>query len=191
MKKFLLNLALTLTLLTSGAYAANIKVISLEDFSTENPSTTYTVKTIQPEFLNKKILLETGTVISGSIIKIHEPKRGKRDGYFEFKPISAICNGTTTDLLDSKVFAIVKGYEPLNPKDLVISGGKTAAGFFVKGASEGISLVQGIAQNEEGNRLKSGVKKVYKDSPLSYIEAGKELNVKAGDVLVLRIKKLK
>ena len=57
--------------------------------------------------------------------------------------------------------------------------------YFLQGVSYGISFVDGIVTNNEGNRLKSGVKQVYDDSFLSYIEYGQEIEIKEGDAFYL------
>ena len=48
---------------------------------------------------------------------------------------------------------------------------------FFTGVSYGISFVDGLVTNPEGNRLKSGAKQVYKDSFLSYVEKGEDIHV--------------
>ena len=45
-----------------------------------------------------------------------------------------------------------------------------------------------MIKNEDGNRIESGVKKVYKDSPLSYVEKGEELNIRPNDKFYLIFK---
>lgn len=191
MKKILFIFAFILFFLTSSVQAKTIKVISMSDFSTKNPLPTYEVKTLQLECFKDGTIIEEGTVISGQVVKVQSAQRGKRDGYFEFVPSSITYNGETKIIRNPISVARVIGYEPIEPQELVVSVAKKAAGFAVKGATQGISFVEGLVQAEDGERLKSGFMKVYKDSPLAYIEVGDELNVKAGDVLVLKFKKLK
>ena len=59
---------------------------------------------------------------------------------------------------------------------------------FVKGVAPAISLAEGMIKNEDGNRLESGVKNVYKSSPLSYIEKGNDLVLERGDYFYLIFK---
>ena len=49
-------------------------------------------------------------------------------------------------------------------------------------------MAEGMIENEEGNRIQSGVKKVYKESPLSYVEKGQELKMESGDSFYLIFK---
>lgn len=190
MKRFIFFTVIFLCL-SNSVQAKTIKVESLENFSTENPSSTYSVKVVdREEFKNGKVL-EAGTIISGHVVRVQGPQRGKRNGYFEFIPASATYNGVTRTAQNPIVIARVVGYSPIDPKDLAIKAVKSAAGLTVKGASQGLSFVEGVAKAEEGSRLKSGLVNVYKDSPLSFLEPGSELEVKKGDILLLKIKKLR
>jgi len=193
MKKKFLIFTFGLFLLTSNAQANTdtIKVMSLEQFSTQNPSSDYKVQTIEREKLSDGTFLETGTIISGHVVRVKPPKRLKRNGYFEFVPDTFSYDGETQIIEKSDMIAKVVGYKPIDPKELAFSAVKTAAGFAVKGATQGISFVEGVAQAENGDRLKSGFINVYKDSPLSYLEVGSELNVNVGDILILKLKKIR
>lgn len=190
MKKILLTIGI-LFCLTPTVYARTLRVESVQNFSTENPSPTYSVRVLdREEFKNGKVL-EPGTVISGQVVKVQNAQRGKRNGYFEFLPSSATYNGETKTAQNPIVIAKVVGYSPMEPKDLALKAVKSAAGFAVKGASQGIAFVEGVAEAQDGNRLKSGIVNVYKDSPLSFIEVGSELNIKDGDILLLKLKKIR
>lgn len=191
MKRKILIVAFFILFLPLGVFAKTIKVLSLDEFSTEYPSSTYSVQTIQQEVLQDGTVIEEGTVISGHVLSVQNAKRLKRDGYFEFIPTTFMYRGEYINNIPSGIVARVVDYEPLEPQEFVLSVAKKAAGFAVKGATQGISFVEGVVKADEGERLKSGIVKVYKDSPLSYIEAGSELYVKRGDVLVLQFKKLK
>ena len=67
----------------------------------------------------------------------------------------------------------------------------TVGNHFVKGVAPVASLAEGIVKNEEGNRLESGVKQVYKDSVFSYVEKGQHLDIKQGDEFYLVFKQAK
>ncbi len=188
MRKKALLFVFILFFLTSSVNAKTIKVISLDKFSTENPSPMYNVKTIEPCCFPDGAFLKAGTVISGIIIKSQEPRRGKRDGYIEFMPTKFIYNGREKAEYYAISTKIVR-YKPVKPKKIIISTSKKVAGFIFKGATLGISFVEGALKAEKGKRIQSGLVKMYKDSPLSYIEVGKELNVNPGDILILKFKK--
>ncbi len=189
MRKIIFSLICFVFFAATTAQAKSIRVISLEDFSTASPSDTYKVQIIEREELKDGTVLEAGTILIGDVIKVENAKRGKRDAYFEFIPTSYISNMTTQKIEDTKYYAKVVGYAPIDKQAIAESAAKSAVGFFFKGVSQGISFVQGVAQAEDGSRIKSGLVKIYKDSPLTYIEEGSELNVKPGDLIVLIFKK--
>lgn len=189
MKKSFLIIILNIFLLSSSVQAKTITAEALDNFSPENPVGIFKVKTLSTQELEKGFFLDAGTIISGQIIKIQGPKRGKRDGYIELVPL--LVTYRSIEIQTPEFVAKVTEYKPVNPQELVLNTGKKAVGFVFHGATQGISFVEGAAKAEEGQRLKSGLIKVYKDSPLSYIEMGKELNVNAGDILTLKIKKIR
>lgn len=184
MKKILLAFTL-MVLLASNAQAQTMKVEAVEAFSTTTPSSYFCVKIITPDTLDDGTILEKGAIVSGFVTNIQAPKRLKRDAYFEFIPEKVMLNGKTKIIEQPTIIAKVVSYEPLDKKELVEKVAKTVAGYAVKGATQGISLVQGMVENKDGNRLKSGVTNVYEDSPLSYLSAGSELTISPGDTIVI------
>ncbi len=188
MKKCIFKFLFIILLLTSSVQAQTLKVISMEPFSTAEPSPTYTVKILEPIIFPDGVILDAETYICGNVTRIQSPQRGKRNSYFVLNPTLAVFNDKTISLEKYRLEAKVVGYKPIEPAKLAVSAAKKATNLFFKGASLGISFAEGVAQAEDGNRLKSGLTKSYKDSPLSYIEAGKELNVAVGDILILSFK---
>lgn len=189
MKK-LLTAVLILICLTSCVMAKTIKVMALDSFSTQNPSSEFRVKTLNTEEIYGEFFMPMESVISGSVIEVHKPKRGKLDGFFEFQLNSYNSNGEIMDVSSAKIEAVVVDYEPIDPKALSLYVARKATNIAFKGASLGIAFVEGAAKAESGKRIKSGFIGAYKDSPLSYLEYGDELNVQPGDILVLKLKKL-
>lgn len=189
MKKILLFIFIIL-FITSSAEAKTIKVISLKSFSTEFPAPTFKVQTIKKEAITEDIILEQNSIISGIVLRVESPKIGKRDSYFEFIPTKITYNGVTQEIEHPVIIVRVLGYNSINPKELTFNVARKAANFFFKGAISAIEFIDGAIEAENGQRIKSGVMKVYKDSFLSYIEAGKELNIKTGDLLTLKVKKI-
>lgn len=192
MKKFLFVIVFILLFMGTNVQAETVRVRALEKFSTTNPSDTFTAEVVETEVFKNGFVLYSGSLISGKVVYVAPPKRGKRDAYFEFLPTSFTYKGVTKTTKRPMAIARVVAYSPIDTKKLAGKAVKTAASLFVKGASLGISFVQGVAQADEGeNRIVSGVERTYKDSPLSYVEVGDELNIDLGDELVLIVKKIR
>lgn len=76
MKKILILLIL---MLVANPVFASSKVIvrSMENFSTANPKTQMTVRVAETHKFKNGFTLEKGSVISGYVVKVTDPKRGK------------------------------------------------------------------------------------------------------------------
>ncbi len=178
-------------MLSSTAYAENVKVVALSHFSTSDPKPVFHVEVIEPFYLPNGESLPYGTVISGLVTRVEPPKRGKRNAYFEFVPTVIKYNGVKKEFKKPYYGAKVVAYSPIDPINLLDTTTKKVANVAFKGVGFGISFVQGVATAQDGERIKSGVIKTYQDSPLSYFEVGRELDIDKGDILILKIKKLK
>lgn len=191
MKRIPLIFVFIIFLLTSSVQAKTFKVVALESFSTEYPQSTFNVQLTQQEILGRDLIFEEGTIISGKVIKVSKPKRGKRNAYFEFIPTIITFDGKSEKIIHSKLSAKVVGYRPINPEKIVIYAAKKATNLIFMGASVGISFAEGATQAKDGERIRDGIIKAYKDSPLSFIETGSELDIDAGDVIILKLKRNK
>lgn len=189
MKKILLVLICILLLTTSSVQAKTFQVVSLQCFSTEFPLEIYNIETLEKINLGHGVVIQPGTVVAGRVVKITKPRRGKRNAYFEFVPIAMRYNGVTTKIEHPSVVADIIGYRKIDPEKAAIYIAKKATNFIFLGASFGVSFIEGTMKAEEGDRLKSGLKQTYKDTPLSLIEPGSELNIEIGDTLKFRLKK--
>lgn len=186
MKKFLSLTIIMLLFLTSKAQAQSIKVSAIDDFSSEQSSSVFKVKTIEYNQI-QGMFFEPGTIISGMVLKVHEPARGKRDGYFEFIP----TNIGDTKINSPKTIGKITYYKPVDPPKAALNIAGKIANIFLKGLITGAEFAQGAIEAPNGQRIKSGAKKAYNDSFLSYIEVGQELNIKPGDILILKLKKVR
>jgi len=189
MNKILLTFVFIFFLLTSSVQAQTLKVVSVDGFSAKNPSAVCRVQTLEATELADNFFLESGTIISGLVIQAHRPKFGKRDSYLEIIPTSITYNDKTINITNSKLTAKVIAYKPTNPQALAGNVAIKAANLVVLGASQGISFAMGATQAKEGTRVKSGFQRIYKDSFISLLEIGSELNINKGDILILKIKK--
>lgn len=190
MKKFLIILAF-LIFSVMGVQAKNIKVIALEPFSSQNPSSEFAVQTMQDESLDEGTFLPQDTLIYGIILRVEEPRRGKRNAYIEFIPSRLVYDDKTIYIKDSKLVAVITGYTPIDPLDLTLNVARKTANFVFHGAVSAAEFALGVVENQDGNRIKSGAMNVYKDSFLTYIEIGEDLNVKKGDILIFKIKRVR
>lgn len=163
-------------------------VESLENFTFRDSESTVTLKVLESNEFENGVKFEEGTVLYAKASKMVDPKRGKRNGYLIINPIKYTVPGEETlDITDEYWLANVYGYKPFDMKNAAISAGLFAGGMFVKGIGQVYYFGKGVLSPEDGeNRLKSGVKSVYKNSPLAYIESGEELSIKTGDVLLLK-----
>ncbi len=164
-------------------------VESLEDFSIAENDSTVKFKVLEENTFKNGITFEEGSIISAKVAKIVEPKRGKRNGYLVIKPESYTVPSKEENIkINDKYWAAnVVGYKPFDVKKAAFSAGLGVAGHFVKGIGQIYYFGKGIVSPEEGeNRLKSGAKNVYENSPLCYIEEGEEVNIKTGDILLLK-----
>ncbi len=173
----------------SGVQAKNIKVVALEPFSTVRPSETFAIQTLKDEYLPDDTFLPEDAMITGQIIHVEAPKRGKRNGYIKFVPQKIVYDDRTIDIKNSKLVAIITYYRPIDPEELVMTVARKTVNFMFKGVVTVAQFTLGVIENEEGNRIKSGVMNVYRDSFFVYIEVGDELNVRRGDTLIFKIKK--
>lgn len=186
-------LSLFLSVLTVNANTDKIHVTAVEEFDTAHPAQKIDVKVLEQGTLGS-YNLRTGDIIHCNVVKVTDPKRGKRSASFAVCPTSYSSEDNTTLIKDNfygKYASKVISKEELKNIDKVKVGEKavlTVGNHFVKGLTTGVTLAEGMIENKEGNRIESGVKKVYKNSALSYVEKGQELKITPGDTFYLIFK---
>lgn len=190
MKKLLLFFIFILFSLATKVQAQTIKVSALDSFSSEHPTSVFRVKTIENTTIQGNFF-KSDTIISGIVLRVHEPTRGKRDGYFEFVPTSIYYKGKDTKICMPKTVAEIMYYKPIDPPKAALDVSLKVVNILLKGLVSAVEFTQGAMQAQDGHRIKTGAVKVYKDSFLSYIEVGKELNVRPGDIIVFKLKKIR
>ena len=183
MKK-LTQLLLALMLSTAVAYAAeNVKVSALEEFNTTSPAQTIDVKVVSGAELGG-LMLNEGDVIHCEVLSVTPPAVGKRDASFAVKPIS-VNSGTPIEGNwvgnYSKRVLSKDELKNIDAGKVAVSATKKVGGLFVKGFGQGVSFAEGVVENKGKKPIRSGIKKVYKDSPLSYVEKGDELTISPED----------
>lgn len=192
-KKTLLVLFCIIFQVSATMAAVQMKVSAQKEFRTDKPDYNINVKVLKDTELGNYEIPE-GAILECKILEIVDPKRGKRNAGFYVKPESYFYNGNNFQIKEdiygkySKTVLSKEELKKIPPAKMVKNAALAVGNHFVKGLSLGVSMVEGVIKNEEDNRIKSGVKKVYKDSPLSYVEEGEQLDLKPGDEFYLVFK---
>lgn len=185
MKKILLTL-ICLSQISACFAADYLKVTAMEDFSTDSPKDTFNVR-LREEGTLGKYELPTNSILHCQVLQIVDPKRGKRNAVFFVKPLTYTQGDETLQIQEDmygKYTTVVLSKEEIKklPYWKMIKNGALMVGsYFVKGLSIGVAFVEGVAKNEQDNRLKSGVTNAYEESPISLVEKGEQLDIKTGD----------
>lgn len=188
MKKSFWTFVLISFLCVAPAYAERLHVQALSRFSTQSPVSYITFKALQPIELSSTVKLEDGYIVNAKISEIIPPKRLKQNAKFRIVPISYTdTNGNTYAIKEEFVGKYSPKFE-LNKAELAKTTALTVGDLLFKGVSIGYRAVEGAVKNEEGNRAKSSIVSVYKHSPLSYVEKGRELSIKPGDLFSFTFK---
>lgn len=176
--------------ITLPTLAAAMTGIALNDFSTENPSETFNLQLNDGIVINGYQIISQGAILHGKVVKVVNGQIGKRTGYFVFNPSRYVLNSKDTvpkKIQDPNFQIKVSYYAPFSKDDakkILETGAGVAAEtiFRVPFLSEGISFVKGVVKPDEDcdNRIISGVKQAYEDSPVSYIEKGGPLILQTG-----------
>ena len=185
MKKILLTL-ICLSQISACFAADYLKVTAMEDFSTDSPKDTFNVR-LREEGTLGKYELPTNSILHCQVLQIVDPKRGKRNAVFFVKPLTYTQGNQTLKIQEEmygKYTTVVLSKEEIKklPYWKMIKNGALMVGsYFVKGLSIGVAFIEGVAKNEQDNRLKSGVTNAYEESPISLVEKGEQLDIKTGD----------
>lgn len=191
MKNFLITMFIVIVTVSLPAEAAqSVRVSALTPFNSLKPVDSMKVITLERAEFKNGMVFEEGTVITGEIFDVKQPKRAKLNASFKFKPTSYMYNGRIGKIEDPDFVAKYAEYKELDKAGLATSAATTAGGmiFHIPLLSEGVSMAKGMWKNPENNRLKSGVVQVYKDSPLSYIEEGKDVVINKDTMFILKFK---
>lgn len=191
-KILLLLLCLILKMSTANA-AVQMKVIAINEFRTDKPSDSLDVKVIEDASLGK-YTIGRNSVLHCKVMKVIDPKRGKRNASFYVQPVYYIENDKTINIEEEiygKYSKFVLSKEELKnfpTFKFMKTAALTVGNYFIKGISIAYSFGEGVVKNEQDNRLKSGVVNAYEESPLSYIGEGEQLDIKVGDDFYLVFK---
>lgn len=190
MKKILLIFSFILLISIQPVMAKNVKVEAMSDFSTANPPSTWNIKIVEGFTTKSGYEVVEGSIITGKIIDVTEPKRLKRNATFRFIPVSYY------DIKTDKTYHVDKDYVgkynsigDITVEQIAEKGAVTAGNYFISSTiGPGVALVKGVVKNEQGNRAKSAVVSVYESTPLSYASKGKELEIKQGQQFLMNFR---
>ena len=163
-------------------YAKIYDAKALSNFKTEKPEKTFSFEILEEVEMDDIIFPANSTFVAVPY-KIKEQARLKRNAVL----VMQVKSFTTPDNVTTKTQNLfVKYATELDKveagKSLVLAVGNK----FFKGISIGYRTVEGAVKNEEGNRFKSGAKAAYDATPLSYVEKGETINIKAGDKIYFK-----
>ena len=174
-------------LLPSSVFAAvQVKVSALDEFHTEHPADSIRVK-VREDIVLGDYDLKQNDILKCSVYKVDNPKRGKRNAVFYVRPISVSSSDEVRSIDEeyygkySKTVLSKEELKNIKPGKVIKKTALTVGSHFVKGLATGVAFAEGVIKNDEENRLKSGVVEAYKESPLSYIGKGEELDIRTGD----------
>lgn len=189
MKKIAL-LLVSLFMAITPVMAKNVKVEALEDFSTLNPPKTWQVMIVDGFETKEGISVYSGSIITGRIEEVKDPKRLKRNATFSFIPTHYYDSNTgETQPIEQDLVGKYSSLSNVTVGSVVKTGAVTAGSHFISSfIGPGVALVEGAVKNEEGNRAKSAVVSVYESTPLSYINKGKDLVINKGQVFIMNFK---
>ncbi|MCM1265878.1 MAG: hypothetical protein NC200_06730 [Candidatus Gastranaerophilales bacterium] len=186
MKKFLVFICIFVAT-AIPTLADTMAVQAVTPISTERPDEILKVRVIRDCTLGD-IELKIGYIIEGKMLTVTDPKRLKRDASFSFYPMNYIdSDGNSTHIPVLYIGNFTPKFE-VDAGKLAKTAVLSVGDHFIKGISYGFYAVQGAVQNDDGNRISSAFNSVYKNSPLSYIEKGSQLDIKPSTCFGLKFK---
>lgn len=193
MKKLVLLFSFILLQISAAEAACQLHVAATEEFKTDKPSKNIVVRVLEPSELGK-YKLETNSELNCKVLRVVDPKRGKRNATFFVKPVSFTSGSEEVSIEEemygkySKFVLSKEELKKIPPFKVMKNAALMVGNYFIKGLSVAYSFGEGFVKNEKDNRLKSGVTNAYEESPLSYISAGEQLDLKVGDDFYLVFK---
>ena len=180
MKKNILITIILLNLIILPSYSVTImRVIALDSFNTDTPSETISFK-LKKDCKLGDYEFKSEDIFKCNVTKVIKQKRCKRNAKFYVEPYAYISGDEEEKQIAAKLNGkYIKGVltkeelKQLDKGEIAMQAAMKAGGAYVKTVVPGYSFFKGMVLNEEGNIIKSGVKGVYKDSPLVYLERGK------------------
>lgn len=190
MKRLLIILGIIILAGVQPVMAKNVKVQAMSNFTTAKPPVTWNLKIMETFTTKTGFEVVAGSIITGKIIDVTEPKRLKRDATFKFVPVSYYDVKTEQNYhIDKDIVGKYNSLGDITAGEVVEKGAIAAGNHFISCTiGPGVALVKGAVKNEEGNRAKSAAVSVYESTPLSYASKGKEMVIKEGQIFTMSFK---
>lgn len=190
MRKIILLIVLLIFVGSPSVFARNVKVMSMSDFTTANPPQNWSLKIVDSFTTKNGYEVFSGSIITGDIVDVTDPKRLKRDATFKFIPVSYYDIKTNqTYQVEKNMVGKYNSMGDITAGEVIEKGAIAAGNHFISSTiGPGIALVKGAVKNEKGNRAKSAAVSVYESTPLSYASKGKEMEIKAGQIFTMSFK---
>lgn len=189
MKRIFLS-ALVFILTLTPAFAKNVKVQAMSDFSTANPPEMWKLKIVEGFVADNGFVVYADSIIEGRIENVTEPKRLKRNAKFVFVPVNYYDSYNKENKeINKNLVGKYSSLTDVSAASVVKTGAVAAGSHFVSGLiGPGVALVEGAVKNDEGNRAKSAAVSVYESTPLSYMSKGKKLEISEGQIFIMNFK---
>ena len=174
---FLLPITVKAEILPDTVYAITPVEITSASLKTGD---TLELEVLKTGILSKDIKLTEGDKISVKIVNYVEPKRGKRNGYYNIHYLGY-----------NLMVGTMRVSTPKDLKEIAKNASLSAAGFFLKvpGLTQAFAAAKGLViPNKNQSRLQSAGENVYKSTPLTYTEKGHDFKVERNGIVVLKLK---
>ena len=189
MKKYLYVICLFLLI---PAFAINIVAQSMTDIGKDCKNSKFRAKVIKGASFKNNFSFIKNDIIEGTIIQYVEPKRAKRSAYVILRPDCVIRNNAKTSYNYKDIEAKVIIHKEKDVKEMGVKGGVSAGltvgSRYAPGLSQAYYFTKGAVHPEKDkNRLTSGVKSVYDNSVLSYVEKGNDIHIKKDEKVDIKL----
>ncbi len=173
---------------TASVFAQNVLVESLSDIRALDEKVDFSAKILETTEFDNGLILNENSIINGKIISEVEAKRGKRNGYVIISPVSYETDEGEVHLIEEEnLEAKVVGYSKKDYKKMALSAGLSVGSHFVKGLGQIFYFSKGILiPDDDKSRIKTAFHNVYENTPFVYAEKGEDVDIEAGDYLVLK-----
>ena len=187
MKKLLI---IFLFIFNMPVFALDVIAESLGNIS-DFQNTLFQARVLKRAEFKSGLALNLNDEIEGVIIKSVEAKRGKREGYIIIHPTVIYREGIEIPFdyknMEAKVLSFSKAELEKAEEKARLDASLTIGGHYIPGLSHIFYFFKGLATpSQNQTRIQSGMKSLYENSPLSYIEKGKEMDIKEGDYIMLK-----